>query len=78
MSSRNQLGQLERVELADERGLDAHGQAVLVGALAQTLGELTVSDGSDVIVKVPLVAQAAVPEGGWWTRMVDGIALWME
>jgi D-alanyl-D-alanine carboxypeptidase (penicillin-binding protein 5/6) len=44
----------------------------------QVLGELTVSDGKEVIAKVPLVAQAAVPEGGWWTRMVDGIALWME
>jgi len=42
------------------------------------LGELTVSDGKDVIAKVPLVAQAAVPEGGWWTRMVDGISLWMD
>jgi D-alanyl-D-alanine carboxypeptidase (penicillin-binding protein 5/6) len=44
----------------------------------QALGELTVSDGKDVIARVPLVAQAAVAEGGWWTRMVDGIALWME
>jgi serine-type D-Ala-D-Ala carboxypeptidase (penicillin-binding protein 5/6) len=44
----------------------------------QTLGELTVSDGKEVIAKVPLIAQAAVPEGGWWTRTVDGIALWME
>lgn len=44
----------------------------------QALGELTVSDGKDVIARVPLVAQAAVPEGGWWTRMVDGIALWLE
>jgi len=44
----------------------------------QVLGELTVSDGKEVIAKVPLVAQAAVPEGGWWTRMVDGISLWME
>jgi serine-type D-Ala-D-Ala carboxypeptidase (penicillin-binding protein 5/6) len=44
----------------------------------QVLGELTVSDGKDVIARVPLVAQAAVPEGGWWTRMVDGISLWME
>jgi len=44
----------------------------------QTLGELTVSDGKDVIARVPLVAQTAVPEGGWWTRMVDGISLWME
>jgi D-alanyl-D-alanine carboxypeptidase (penicillin-binding protein 5/6) len=44
----------------------------------QALGELTVSDGKDVIARVPLVAQAAVPEGGWWTRMVDGISLWMN
>jgi D-alanyl-D-alanine carboxypeptidase (penicillin-binding protein 5/6) len=44
----------------------------------QVLGEITVSDGKDVIARVPLVAQAAVAEGGWWTRMVDGIALWME
>ena len=44
----------------------------------QVLGEITVSDGKDVIAKVPLVAQAAVPEGGWWTRMVDGISLWMD
>ena len=44
----------------------------------QALGELTVSDGKDVVARVPLVAKEAVPEGGWWTRMVDGIALWME
>jgi D-alanyl-D-alanine carboxypeptidase (penicillin-binding protein 5/6) len=44
----------------------------------QVLGELTISDGKDVIARVPLVAQAAVPEGGWWTRMVDGISLWMR
>jgi D-alanyl-D-alanine carboxypeptidase (penicillin-binding protein 5/6) len=47
-------------------------------AAGQVLGELTVSDGKDVIARVPLVAQAAVPEGGWWTRMVDGISLWMN
>ena len=44
----------------------------------QSLGELTVSDGADVIARVPLVAKDAVPEGGWWTRMVDGVALWMR
>lgn len=47
-------------------------------AAGQTLGELTVSDGKEVIARAPLVAQAAVAEGGWWTRMVDGIALWMR
>ncbi len=44
----------------------------------QALGELTVSDGTTVVARVPLVAKEAVPEGGWWTRMVDGIALWMK
>src|SRR5688572_19894099 len=44
----------------------------------QVMGELTVSDGAEVVARVPLVAKEAVPEGGWWTRMVDGIALWME
>ncbi len=44
----------------------------------QALGEITVTDGKDVVARVPLIAQQAVPEGGWWTRMVDGMALWME
>jgi D-alanyl-D-alanine carboxypeptidase (penicillin-binding protein 5/6) len=44
----------------------------------QALGELTVSDGATVIARVPLVAKEAVPEGGWWTRMWDGMALWMK
>jgi serine-type D-Ala-D-Ala carboxypeptidase (penicillin-binding protein 5/6) len=44
----------------------------------QVLGELTVSDGRDVVARIPLVAKEAVPEGGWWTRMVDGMALWMR
>jgi len=44
----------------------------------QALGELTVSDGANVVARVPLVAKEAVPEGGWWTRMVDGISLWMK
>ena len=44
----------------------------------QALGELAVSDGKDIVARVPLVAKDAVPEGGWWTRMVDGMALWMK
>ena len=44
----------------------------------QALGELTVSDGATVVARVPLIAKEAVPEGGWWTRMVDGISLWMR
>ena len=44
----------------------------------QALGELTVSDGKEIVARVSLVAQTAVPEGGWWTRTVDGISLWMK
>jgi D-alanyl-D-alanine carboxypeptidase (penicillin-binding protein 5/6) len=44
----------------------------------QALGELVVSDGKDIVARVPLVAREAVPEGGWWTRTVDGISLWMH
>jgi D-alanyl-D-alanine carboxypeptidase (penicillin-binding protein 5/6) len=44
----------------------------------QTLGELVVMDGKDLVARVPLVAKEAVAEGGWWTRMVDGISLWMR
>ncbi|HEV8444607.1 MAG TPA: hypothetical protein VGQ27_14070, partial [Steroidobacteraceae bacterium] len=44
----------------------------------QALGELTVSDGSTVVARVPLVAKEAVPEGGWWTRTWDGMSLWFK
>ena len=44
----------------------------------QVLGELTVSDGKETVARVPLVAQTAIAEGGWWTRMVDGISLWTK
>jgi D-alanyl-D-alanine carboxypeptidase (penicillin-binding protein 5/6) len=48
-------------------------------AVNTVVGELTVSspDG-DVLTKVPLTPLAAVPEGGLWTRMVDGAMLWLE
>ena len=45
----------------------------------QNVGELAVADGTgQVIARVPLVALAAVPQGGLWTRAVDGIALWFH
>jgi D-alanyl-D-alanine carboxypeptidase (penicillin-binding protein 5/6) len=44
----------------------------------QALGELTVSEGATVVARVPLVAKEDIAEGGWWTRMVDGAALWMR
>ena len=42
---------------------------------ANAVGELAVSVGDEVVARVPLHPLKAVPEGGWWTRAIDGIAL---
>ncbi|HNR22681.1 MAG TPA: D-alanyl-D-alanine carboxypeptidase family protein [Steroidobacteraceae bacterium] len=42
---------------------------------ATAAGELVVSVGNDVVSRVPLYPLKAVPEGGWWTRMIDGLLL---
>ncbi|MBV9345701.1 MAG: D-alanyl-D-alanine carboxypeptidase [Gammaproteobacteria bacterium] len=48
-------------------------------AAARPVGELTVLDASGTsVARAPLVPEAAVPSGGIWTRMVDGIALWFH
>lgn len=38
-------------------------------------GELVVTVGNDTVARVPLYPARAVPEGSWWTRMIDGVAL---
>jgi D-alanyl-D-alanine carboxypeptidase (penicillin-binding protein 5/6) len=48
-------------------------------AAGQTLGELTVTDSTgQVVARMPLVALAAVPSGGLWTRAVDSMRLWFH
>jgi serine-type D-Ala-D-Ala carboxypeptidase (penicillin-binding protein 5/6) len=45
----------------------------------QAVGELTVTDGTgEVVARAPLVPLSAVPEGGLWTRAVDGVRLWFH
>ena len=44
-------------------------------ALDAALGEMTVNVGAETVARVPLYPVKAVPEGGWWTRMIDGAAL---
>ena len=65
------------VEESAEHGKLEEGQAEYIQNVFR-FGELVVSDGKDVVARVPLVAKEEVPEGGWWTRMTDGIALWMR
>jgi D-alanyl-D-alanine carboxypeptidase (penicillin-binding protein 5/6) len=43
------------------------------------LGEYVVSDESGTLIaRAPLVALAAVPRGGLWTRAVDSVVLWFH
>ncbi len=44
-------------------------------APSKAAGEMRVSVGADTVATVPLYPLKAVPEGGWWTRAIDGIAL---
>ena len=52
----------------------------LIAPLSATkqIGELTVTDGADVVARVPLFAAQPVGEGSWWTRMTDTIGLWFH
>jgi serine-type D-Ala-D-Ala carboxypeptidase (penicillin-binding protein 5/6) len=48
-------------------------------AAGKPLGEYVVSDESGTLIaRAPLVALAAVPRGGLWTRAVDSVVLWFH
>jgi D-alanyl-D-alanine carboxypeptidase (penicillin-binding protein 5/6) len=42
------------------------------------VGELSISDGAEVIARIALYPQQAVAEGGWWTRVSDTVRLWFN
>jgi D-alanyl-D-alanine carboxypeptidase (penicillin-binding protein 5/6) len=44
----------------------------------QPIGKVKVTLGDETIASEPLYALKPVPEGGWWTRMVDTVALWFH
>ncbi len=52
----------------------------LVAPLARNkaVGELVVTDGNEVVAKVPLYPLQAVAEGGLWTKLSDSVSLWMR
>jgi serine-type D-Ala-D-Ala carboxypeptidase (penicillin-binding protein 5/6) len=58
------------------RAVLSHEPLVAPLTAGQQLGELTVMDASgEVIERIPLVALAAVPQGGLWARAWDSVAL---
>lgn len=65
---------------ADRLSTSATVKEPLIAPLAanQAVGELVVSDGADVIARVPLYPQQAVAEGGLWSRLSDTVALWFH
>jgi len=70
---RGQAGSVETAARLD------HEPLIAPLAAGEKLGSLTVTDGAGtVLASAPLVALAAVPQGGLWTRMVDGVALWLR
>jgi serine-type D-Ala-D-Ala carboxypeptidase (penicillin-binding protein 5/6) len=70
---RGQSGSLETAARLD------HEPLIAPLAAGEKLGSLNVTDAAGtVLASAPLVALAAVPQGGLWTRMVDGIALWLR
>jgi len=58
------------------RAVLTHEPLIAPLTAGQQLGELTVADASgEVIERAPLVALAAVPQGGLWARAWDSVAL---
>ena len=52
----------------------------LVAPLATTtqVGELQVYAGAQLLRRVPLYPLQPVPQGGWWSRLYDTVALWFQ
>jgi serine-type D-Ala-D-Ala carboxypeptidase (penicillin-binding protein 5/6) len=52
----------------------------LIAPLAanKAVGELVVRDGDDIVARAPLFPKMAVAEGGLWSRLTDGVALWFR
>lgn len=48
-------------------------------AAGEPVGELTITNASgEVVGKSPIIPAKAVPQAGWWTTMIDSIALWFK
>ena len=47
-------------------------------AAGQRIGELQVQDDGQIVARVPLIAQTAVAQGGWWARLRDTVLLWFR
>lgn len=67
-------GRMERLEAVDR----LPARTVAPVRLGEALGTLEVRLGDDVLAAEPLQALSAVQVGGWWTRLSDGVTLFIE
>ncbi len=61
-----------------QAGVDIPGQLQAPISAGQVLGQLSIRLNDTVVVERPMVALNTVAQGGWWTRMVDGMGLWFK
>lgn len=61
-----------------QAGVDIPGQLQAPISAGQVLGQLSIRLNDTVVVERPMVALNTVEQGGWWTRMVDGMGLWFK
>ncbi len=59
-----------------EATMDLAARIMAPVAEGEELGLLRVTLDGETLASAPLVALEAVPRGGWWTRLTDGISLW--
>ena len=61
-----------------QAGVDIPGQLEAPINKNQVLGQLTITLEDTVVAERPMVALETVQQGGWWTRMMDGMGLWFK
>ncbi len=61
-----------------QAGVDIPGQLQAPVNQGQIIGQLIIRLHDQIIAERPMVALATVAQGGWWTRMVDGMGLWFK
>jgi serine-type D-Ala-D-Ala carboxypeptidase (penicillin-binding protein 5/6) len=80
------VGSLRDVSVTIPRGQSAvlTKEATVKGPLVAPLaartpvGEYTITAGSEVVARIPLVTLTAVEQAGMWGSMVDSVRLWFE
>ncbi|MFV0543032.1 MAG: D-alanyl-D-alanine carboxypeptidase family protein [Marinicella pacifica] len=61
-----------------QAGVDIPSQLEAPIQQGQVIGQLIIRLQDSVVAERPMVALSTIEQGGWWTRMVDGMGLWFK